>query len=65
MLYQVLVGTADRFIRPGKLRRRLARRLNCAVSMVPDALVCYAAIYSLLGLIILLCLRGLVLAFSG
>ncbi len=64
MLYQLLVGIADEFTRSGKLRRRLARRLNCAVSMVPDTLVCYTAIYSLLGLIMLLCMRGLVLVFT-
>jgi hypothetical protein len=33
--------------------------------MVPHFLVCYAAIYLLKGLIALLCLVGLVRAFSG
>ncbi len=32
--------------------------------MVPEALVCYAAIYMLLGLISLLCLQGLVRIFA-
>ena len=45
-------------------RRRLARKLNCAASMVPDALVCYATIYALGGLMILLYLGGLIVVFG-
>jgi hypothetical protein len=58
------VTIAGRFAPPGKPRRRLARKFNCDVAMVPDALVCYAAIYALSGLIVLLCLRGLVVIFA-
>ncbi|MGO8928290.1 MAG: hypothetical protein ACLQU3_15585 [Limisphaerales bacterium] len=45
-------------------RRRLARKLKCTASMVPDALLCYATIYALAGLMILLYLRGLMMVFG-
>ena len=64
LVYDLLLGIANRLAPPGKSRRSVARKLNCAASMVPDALVCYAAIYALVGLIILLCLRGLILIFG-
>ena len=64
LVYDLLVGVANRLAPPGKSRRRLARKLNCAASMVPDALVCYVAIYALVGLIVLLCLRGLIVIFG-
>ena len=58
LVYDLLVRVANRLAPPGKSRRRLARKLNCTASMVPDALVCYATIYALGGLIILLYLAG-------
>ena len=64
LVYDLLVGIANRIAPPGKSRRRLARKLNCAASMVPDALVCYATIYALGGLIILLYLGGLIVVFG-
>lgn len=64
LAYDILVSIANRFAPPGSSRRRLARKLNCDAAMVPDALVCYAAIYALVGLIILLCLRGLIVIFA-
>jgi hypothetical protein len=65
LVYDLLVGIANRLAPPGKSRRRLARKLNCAASMVPDALVCYATIYALVGLMILLYLGGLMVVFGG
>ena len=57
LVYDLLVGIANRLAPPGKSRRRLARKLNCTAAMVPDALVCSATVYALGGgggLIILL-----------
>jgi hypothetical protein len=65
LIYDLLVGIANRLAPPGKSRRRMARKLNCAASMVPDAFVCYATIYALVGLMILLYLRGLIVMFGG
>lgn len=64
MVYDLLVGIANRLAPPGKSRRRMARKLNCAASMVPDALVCYATVYALGGLIILLYLGGVIGVFG-
>lgn len=61
LVYDILLSVASRFAPPGKSRRRLARKFNCAASMVPQALLYYTAIYALTGLIALLCLRGLAL----
>ena len=58
VVYDLLVRIANRLAPPGKSRRKLARKLNCAASIVPDALVCHATIYALGGLIILLYLGG-------
>ncbi len=60
LLYGLLVGIAGWFAPPGKSRRRLARKLNCDAAMVPDALLRYAIVYALGGLIILLYLAGLI-----
>ena len=65
VVYDLLVGIANRLAPPGKSRRRLARKLNCTASMVPDALVCSATIYALGGLMILLYLGGLIAIFGG
>ncbi len=59
VVYDVLVNVAARCSPPGKSRRKLARRLNCDTAAVPDALVIYAAIYGLAGVIVLLCFYGL------
>ena len=64
LVYDLLVGVANRLAPPGKSRRRLARKLNCTASMVPDALVCSATIYALGGLMILLYLGGLIAIFG-
>ena len=64
VVYDLLVGIANRLAPPGKSRRRMARKLNCAASMVPDALVCYATVYALGGLIILLYLGGVIGVFG-
>lgn len=42
----------------------MARKLNCDTSIVPDILICQASIYALVGLIVLLCLRGLIVIFG-
>jgi hypothetical protein len=65
LLYEFLAQIAARLAPPGKVRRRLARRFQCGAAMVPDVLVHYAAIYTLLALIILLFLRGLFLLCFG
>ena len=64
MLYGVLVGIAGWFAPPGKSRRRLARKLNCDAAMVPDALLRYAIVYALAGLIGLLYLGGLIVVLA-
>jgi len=64
LLYGVLVGIAGWFAPPGKSRRRLARKLHCDAAMVPDALLRYAMVYALAGLISLLYLAGLIVGFA-
>lgn len=64
LVYDLLVGIASRLASPGKSRRRL-RKLNCAASIVPDALVRYGTIYALGGLIILLYLGGVIVVFGN
>ncbi len=64
LVYDLMVEIATRLVPPGPSRRRLAKKLNCEATMVPEALVCYAAIYMLLGLFSLLCLQGLVRIFA-
>jgi hypothetical protein len=64
LVYDLLVGIANRFAPPGKSRRKMARKLNCPASRVPDALVCYGTIYALGGLITLLYLGELIVIFG-
>ena len=64
LLYGVLVGIAGWFAPSGKSRCRLARKLNCDAAMVPDALLRYAMVDALAGLISLLYLAGLIVAFA-
>jgi hypothetical protein len=65
LIYDLLVRIAGRCAPSGKSRRRLARKLKCAPSMVPDALVCYAAIYGLVGVIVLLSLQALAMVLAS
>jgi len=65
LVCDILLETVARLALSAKTRRRLARKFNCKASMVPEVLLCYAAIYVAVGLIILLCLWGLILAFGG
>jgi hypothetical protein len=65
LIYDFFVAIACRLVPPGKARRRLARKLGCETLMVPHALVCYAAIYQLVALIVLLCLCGVIMIFAG
>jgi len=58
-----MVGIVGWFAPPGKTRRSLARRFGCDASMVPDIILCRAAIYALVGLIVLLCVRFLFVIF--
>jgi len=64
LLYDILLDIASRCAPSGQSRRKLARKLRCNASTLPDTLVCYAAIYTLAGLIVLLCLQGLVRMFA-
>ncbi len=64
LVYDLLVGIANRLAPPGKSRRRLARKLHCTASMVPDALVRYGTVYALGGLMVLLYLGGLIVVFG-
>ncbi|HWV99961.1 MAG TPA: hypothetical protein VNZ64_09740 [Candidatus Acidoferrum sp.] len=64
LVYDLLLGIASRLAPQGKSRRRMARKLNCDTSIVPDILICQASIYALVGLIVLLCLRGLIVIFG-
>jgi hypothetical protein len=61
VVHALLVSVATLFVPPRQSRRKLARNFKCHASMVPEALLYYAAIYSLAGLIIPLCLRDLAL----
>ncbi len=59
LVYDLLVSLASWLIPPGKSRRRLARKFGCETALVADTLVCYATIYGLAGVIILLSFFGL------